>query len=283
MPPSASKISSATPPKAAGPPSREDYIEDKMYEDCGNDESEWVPTNQRGNQKSCNAIRTEITRFLLSGEMTQTAFLEEIGCNNNSYGRFMKLKGPWNGTQNGVYWGAAKFFARKKLGEEWEKKFRPAAAKRKREGAATERKNARKKLDEAASKLSADYAEGPVYDSCPDVRRKITAFLKSSGTTATAFCRMVDVPSNALTRFMKYKPVSGTAKSAESMRYSQPGAAMSIYPRAYHFFERLRIGEGKPKTKKRLENEAALSGQGFQLRHDDGRRWKYIKTVPGLF
>ena len=74
----------------------------------------WVPRNKQGNQKNCNIIRGEINRFLAKGSMTQTAFLLDISCNSNSYGRFMKLKGQWNGVQNGVYWGAARFFERTK-------------------------------------------------------------------------------------------------------------------------------------------------------------------------
>merc|ERR1740139_678782 len=180
----------------------------------------------------------------------------------------MKLKGPWNGTQNGIYWGAAKFFERTKLAEEWEKKYNPATAKRKRESAAAQKKISKSKLNDISSKITIDYSKGPIYDSCPDIRRKITAFLKSSGTTGAAFCRLIDVPSNSLMRFMKYKPVIGTATSVESMRYQQPGAAMSIYPSAYHFFERLRLADGKPKTKKRLETESLLSQEGFVCRHD---------------
>ena len=52
----------------------------------------FVCSGKQGNQKNCNVIRGEIGRFLAKGTMTQTAFLKEIGCNSNSYGRFMKLK-----------------------------------------------------------------------------------------------------------------------------------------------------------------------------------------------
>mmetsp|Transcript_41398 Transcript_41398/g.81120 ORF Transcript_41398/g.81120 Transcript_41398/m.81120 type:complete len:322 (+) Transcript_41398:35-1000(+) len=264
--------------------SLEEYIDEKMYD--GGEDHEWVPRNKQGNQKSCNVIRTEITRFLSSSQMTQTAFLRDIGCNSNSYGRFMKLKGPMNGIQNGVYWGAARFFEKKKLTEEWEKKHNPAAAKRKRESAAAEKKSTKSKLEDVQSKANISYTEGPIYDSCPDIRRKITAFLKSSGTTGTAFCRLIGCPANSLTRFMKHKPVPGTSGDAQKTRFQQPGAAMSIYPNAYHFFERLRLAEGQPKTKKRIENEAVLSvahgdsfddipQQGFVCRHDDGKRWVF--------
>lgn len=60
---------------------------------------------------SCDTIRRKINMFLATKEMTQTAFLEAIGhVNSNSLGRFMKLKGPYSGSDNGTFWGAVKFF-----------------------------------------------------------------------------------------------------------------------------------------------------------------------------
>jgi hypothetical protein len=45
-------------------------------------------------QRNCNAIRRKFASFLATKEMSQTAFLQEIGCNDNSYGRYMmKLQG----------------------------------------------------------------------------------------------------------------------------------------------------------------------------------------------
>jgi hypothetical protein len=183
----------------------------ETYDSGSEDEDDWVPRNKQGNQKSCNVIRGEITRFLATGTMTQTAFLGEIGCNNNSYGRFMKLKGPWNGTQNGVYWGAARLFERQRRRQEWEKKNNPAAAKRKRAEAGTANQKKAKAGDELMNKLAAvegSYAEGPIYDSCPEVRRKVTAFMKTTGMSQAAFLRQCDgVAANSFKSFMSMKPV----------------------------------------------------------------------------
>lgn len=50
--------------------------------------------------------------------MTQAKFLVEIGeMNSNSFQRFMRLKGKWNGTQNGTYWGAVRFFMQRDKNE----------------------------------------------------------------------------------------------------------------------------------------------------------------------
>lgn len=172
----------AAPARAVAPPPAAatktfDSDDEDMFDD-------WVPRNKQGNQKSCNVIRGEITRFLATGTMTQTAFLGEIGCNSNSFGRFMKLKGAWNGTQNGVYWGAARLFERQRRRQEWEEKNNPAAAKRKRAEAGTANQKKAKVGDELMNKLAAiegSYVEGPIYDSCPEVRRKVTAFMKTTG------------------------------------------------------------------------------------------------------
>eukprot|EP01049_Picozoa_sp_SAG25_P015692 SAG25_NODE_3290_length_1143_cov_1.118774_1_plen_306_part_00 len=200
----------AAPPVAGAASLPAGYESDEPEED-----DDWVPRNKAGNQKSCNVIRGEISRFLAKGEMTQTKFLQEIRCNSNSYGRFMRLKGAYNGTQNGVYWGAARFFARRQRREAWEKKNNPAAAKRKRaEASGTKRKKA-KLGDELLAKLaSTPFEPGPIYDSCPEIRRKVTAFLKSGTMTQTAFLRHIGVAPNSFKSFMKMKPVPGSAGGA---------------------------------------------------------------------
>ena len=76
-------------------------VEDDDDDDRDNETAKW----------SCDAMRKKIATFLASKEMTQTAFLKECGgIAPNSYGNFMKLKGAWNGTQNGTFWGAQRFF-----------------------------------------------------------------------------------------------------------------------------------------------------------------------------
>ena len=71
-------------------------------DDCDHETAKW----------SCDVMRKKIATFLASKEMTQTAFLKACGgIAPNSYGNFMKLKGKWNGTQNGTFWGAQRFFA----------------------------------------------------------------------------------------------------------------------------------------------------------------------------
>ncbi len=101
----------------------------------------------------------------------------------------------------------------------------------------------------------------PIYDTCSEVRRKINALLgkdnnkpengipgefKKDGTpkpyTKAAFVRAVDASSKQLDTFMKAKKMMGGGDSA-------------IYPKAYMFFEKKRIFEGKKKTAGRLKVE----------------------------
>lgn len=49
---------------------------------------------------SCDVIRRKNTTFLNSGGMKVTKFLRTIKVNSNSYGRFMKFKGPYSGDNN---------------------------------------------------------------------------------------------------------------------------------------------------------------------------------------
>eukprot|EP01050_Picozoa_sp_SAG11_P014258 SAG11_NODE_1737_length_4343_cov_2.762488_4_plen_219_part_00 len=146
--------------------------------------------------------------------MTQTTFLQEIRCNSNSYGRFMSFKGAWQGAQNGVYFD--RFFERRARRAAWEKKNNPAAAKRKRQGAAAENQKKAKLGGEVLGKLAAvDYAEVPIYDSCPEVRRKVNAFMKTAGMSQAAFLRAVAgggsvIAPNSFKSFMAAKPVPRT-------------------------------------------------------------------------
>ena len=266
-----------------------DAAEDEEHEDHDVWEDGWVPRTSSGNQKSCNVIRGEISRFLARGTMTQTAFLQTISCNSKSYGSFMKLKGAWNGTQNGVYWGAARFFEIDKRRIAREKKS--AAGKRKHAELAASRKQAKQDGERLLEQLTRiDVPDGaPVFDTCAEVRRKIRAFLKTNVMTQSTFLKHIGVATNSFNSFMKQ---TGRA-DPQCIANMQPGAANHVYPKAYRFFEQKRLLEKKPKSAARLSNEAMLAAnktkmtalwgentelaskfvtEGFALKHDDGKR-----------
>lgn len=62
---------------------------------------------------NCDEIRTKIIALLRSGEIKVTHFQKENGINSNSYGRFMKLKGPYSGIDNQTYHQAHRFFRKR--------------------------------------------------------------------------------------------------------------------------------------------------------------------------
>lgn len=239
-------------------------------------DEDWVPRQKSGKQKSCNVIRGEIQRHLATNQMTQTAFLQQIGCNSNSYGRFMKLKGKDNGYQNGVYWGAARFFEMAARRAAAEKKANPGGAKRKRaaETSATQSKKATG--DQLLARIAAIDTvpldkEAPVFDTCGEVKKKINAFLLEGSVTKGRFCREIGVQATQLDSFLKMAKAGAASVSV----HSQPGGANQTYWKAYRFFEQKRIVEGAKKTKARTNNETTIAPTGFQLRHDDGRRWVF--------
>lgn len=103
--------------------------------------------------------------------------------------------------------------------------------------------------------------EIPIYDTCSEIRRKITSLLlkdsnkpengvpgefKKDGTpkpyTKALFCKFLGVSTSMLDTFMKAKKLMG-------------GAESEVYVEAYKFFERKRIWEGKKKTAGRLKVE----------------------------
>eukprot|EP01084_Bolivina_argentea_P037494 69368_1 len=59
---------------------------------------------------SCNSIRNKFIKLRQTPGFKITEWCKEYNVNNNSYNRFMKLKGTWNGTQNGTFWAATNYF-----------------------------------------------------------------------------------------------------------------------------------------------------------------------------
>ena len=85
--------------------------------------------------------------------------------------------------------------------------------------------------------------DGIVYDSCPELVKKIKAFLARDGMTKSNFMLFAlgGLNSNSLNTFLAGK------------RQDQAGNV--TYRRAYVFFEKLRIFEGKHKSSARIGNE----------------------------
>ncbi|KAK1981199.1 hypothetical protein LZ30DRAFT_593191 [Colletotrichum cereale] len=124
---------------------------------------------------------------------------------------------------------------------------------------ATKKKQTAKKADDPLPDLSDirlagdDHMNVPVYDTCDTVRTKIRALLRRDGVTKAAFLRALvkaaypagsthKMAPNLLTNFMSKKGAAA-------------GNTSSVFYAAYVFFEKLRVRDGKPKSKKREDME----------------------------
>lgn len=210
-------------------------------------------------------------RCILWSDFKITHWLKAVGVNNNSYQRYMRLKGTWNGRQNGTYWAALRYFAKQEKEEKKKKernKRKPAATKKMEAAIKKQEKEAKKaemeRILKMIKRVEADHNDAaPIYDDCNDVRRAIKAFLKRGIMTKGRFLKEIgNVQSNQYTNFASMGPLA------------LAGASNQIFPKAYRWLDKLRIAEGVKKTAKRKKNERERP-EGFPLRHDNGYRWVF--------
>lgn len=89
----------------------------------------------------------------------------------------------------------------------------------------------------------------PVFDTCADIRRKIAAHERKGVMTKKAMLEAFHAGPQQYKTFMK-----GTR--------SMQGAEKDVFYGAYVYFEKLRIKQGKKKSKKREEMESIWGPQG---------------------
>ena len=267
------------------------------------EEDGWVPRTASGKQKSPNVIRGELQRHIDSSPLTQTAIIQKMGVNNNSFRRFMDpktYKDQWSACQNGTYWAAARLLAEDKWTKDQEKKASKgkkkaatttatatatATGKRKADGeenagnaAAVASASAvakpapkRTKADTVALMARINATQGAhtsiVYDSCPDLVKKMKDFLDEPGVTKSDLCTALGaINSNSLRTFLMGK--------------KQDQCGNVTYLRAYAFFEKKRIMEGKKKTARRVKNEAEKP-TGFSLEKERAGKWVFSAPRGG--
>lgn len=97
--------------------------------------------------------------------------------------------------------------------------------------------------------------ELPVYETCDMVRHKIDAYLRKTGLSNAAFCRAVTDATHI--------PLSSTQLSSfRSKKGYDSGNTSNAFYACYIYFEKLRIKEGKPKSKDRLKMEELWAKEG---------------------
>lgn len=95
-------------------------------------------------------------------------------------------------------------------------------------------------------------------DTCDDVRRKINAHLKKPGVIQAQFLRDI----SASYRKAPRKIQSAQLSAFRSKKGAWEGNTSAVFYGAYVFFEKMRIAEKKPKSKKGVEMEEIHSREG---------------------
>lgn len=219
--------------------------------------------------QNCDQVRRKINLFLDSGAMTKTAFAGEIGISPKSLNGFLGVHGAYKGSGHAAYVAAWQFFKKREIAGiklPVNKKAKTSSASG--GGAAT---TATVDISDVVLPGEDDDAV-EVYDTCDDVRKKIDAHLKKPGVTQAQFCRDI------------YAQLKGPERPAKPFQSAQlarfrntkgplSGAKSPLFYGAYVFFEKLRVKEGKPKSKRRMEMEEIWGEQGgLDRRHDSNER-----------
>ena len=217
---------------------------------------------------SCDVVRRKIRRFIESGAMKVGEFCDAINVSNKSYNNFLGQNGPNKGVETATYQNAWEFFEKREIaGLKMPKKPKLQ----------TEDGKAK---DNVTPDLSDIHLEGEetdsveVLDTCADVRRKITAYLKRPGVTQAQFLRDLHAQfhtDRALSRIQ-----SSQLNSFRGKKGVDGGNTSSVFYAAYVFFEKLRIKEGKAKGKHRQEMEEIYAGKGGFDTHTAVKRYVCI-------
>ncbi|KAK4923800.1 hypothetical protein LTR66_016492 [Elasticomyces elasticus] len=223
---------------------------------------------------NCNQIRKKIESYINSKALKVKDFQEHLRITPRAYASFMKQSGPHQGMQSSVYTAAHLFFVKRE------------DAGLKMPKAKTADENAKKLAGDRgislaqAKKEEEDKWDGdkmpvlggekerkvPVFDTCDDIRSKINAFLKDTGMSAARLCREMSklIPGEAVVS-------ANTLANFRSKSGSASGATASPFYAGYVYFEKIRVRDGKGKTKKREEMEGVWGEKGMDLENDSSR------------
>ncbi|SCO76058.1 uncharacterized protein FRV6_00270 [Fusarium oxysporum] len=223
---------------------------------------------------SCNVIRTKLNKLFDSGVMNKAEFCRATSTNSNSLNKFLKQKGPFGGSNSAVWGNAYVWFQQRKvMGLKM-----PDAQKRQLE------ESKKDTVDGTPSKAAATKAlpdiseihregeetdEVPIHDVCDEIRRKLNAHMKVPSVTQAQFCRDIYARFNAPTcKGIQSKQLSDFRKA----KGSNAKAKSSMFYGAYVYLEKMRIAQGKPVTKHRVEMTFIHPG-AIPRDHDDRTTW----------
>lgn len=195
-------------------------------------------------------------------------FQKKLNVSAASYRGFMNGSGPTKGMQSDTFINASFFFKKRELAGvkmPRAKKAKISDGVTTKKATAADKEKEDKKYDVSGVTLDGeDKLAVPIYDTCDDLRTKINRLMReNAGSTNAGFVRMINAaafPADAT------KPTIATpAQLSTFLKGSGPvkGASSPVFYAAYVFFEKLRVRDGKPKTKKREEMEQAWKRTGM--------------------
>ncbi|KAK3678937.1 hypothetical protein LTR78_001390 [Recurvomyces mirabilis] len=206
---------------------------------------------------NCDQVRLRITRLLDSGRVKVGQFCEAIGVSNASLLRFRGQKGREKGAMCDAYMAAFEFL----------KKMEMAGIKIPRKKAMVAGGGdgaAASGAGQGYPDISNVHLDGEeddaveVYDTCDEVRKKITAYITKSSTSQAQFCR--DLYAQTFSEDRPKRIQGMQLDSFRSKKGPQAGITCSVFYAAYVFFEKIRVAQGKAKSKHRLEMEQKWPG-----------------------
>jgi hypothetical protein len=225
--------------------------------------------------ENADQVRRKIARLIENDGMKVGEFCDKISVSSNAYYRFVHQHGPTKGLQSDTFMNASAYFKKReiaglKLPTAASKKAKTAASKKSGAGGDGDdpkddpKKPAKGKGGSDPADFLQVHLDGeetdsvPIYDTCADVRRKISAHLRDPGVTQAQFCRDLHSQLHGPERGAKIQ--STQLARFRAMSGPNQGGDNKIFYAGYVFFEKKRIAEGKPKSKKRQEMEEQWPG-----------------------
>ena len=185
----------------------------------------------------------------------------------------MKLRGAQSGEKYKVFEGATRFFqAREAAGLPMPAPIEKSAPKTAEAASGADgdvepgSAPGHELLIEDSGITDSDDDIFPVFDSCDEIRRKISAHLRQPHVTQAQFLRDI-----AALFGQDVKIQSKQLSDFRSKTGALAGNTSRVYYGAYVFFEILRLREGKPKSKHRLEMEKRWGPAGVDIWTASGR------------
>lgn len=212
-------------------------------------------------------------------------FQRAIDCNSNTYGRFMHQNGRDKGAGSTVYTDAFYFFKKRELRgiKTPRKKAKAAAAAAGAEG--EEEGGASKSLPDVSDVVLEGEMEDAVkvygrtfpsyyFSRPPSLRSSLLMHLPIPGLTQASFLRTLAAQYHTRERKIQSKVLA----DFRSKHGAYAGNTSAVFYAAHVYFEKLRIKEDKPKSKKRLDMEKIWTSQGGM---DTKRRVEWFFTTHG--